>query len=233
MVSDSNDSGVIQKRIVQNLYENEIIICDVSGKNPNVMFELGMRLAFDKPAVVIKDDQTSYSFDTSPIEHLSYPRDLRHGQIEEFKKKLAEKVTNTFNSFSDDPNYTTFLGHFGSYKVASVPSETLAEQGYLIKAIDEIKSDLSTIKTSSNNPGVMLNNMLEQVSVNTICAKGSAEELNEFNEALLNTKLFTSIGQRHINKGHWHLNTTPSPKENEDKIREVAKETGVRINWIG
>ena len=77
LVSYADDVGIIQKRIIQNLYENPIVVCDVSGKNPNVMFELGMRLAFDKPTIIIKDDKTSYSFDTSPIEHLEYPRDLR------------------------------------------------------------------------------------------------------------------------------------------------------------
>jgi hypothetical protein len=42
------------------------------------MFELGMRLAFDKPTIVIKDDVTKFNFDTSPIKHLQYRRDLRY-----------------------------------------------------------------------------------------------------------------------------------------------------------
>src|SRR5688500_38836 len=46
LVSESDDVGIIQKRIIRNLYENPIVVCDVSGKNPNVMFELGIRLAF-------------------------------------------------------------------------------------------------------------------------------------------------------------------------------------------
>jgi hypothetical protein len=33
-------------------------LCDVSGKNANVMFELGLRLAFDNPTIIIKDDKT-------------------------------------------------------------------------------------------------------------------------------------------------------------------------------
>jgi hypothetical protein len=81
IVSNADNVGIIQKRIIQNLYKNPIVVCDVSGKNPNVMFELGMRLAFDKPTIIVKDDKTSYSFDTSPIEHLSYPRDLRFAKI--------------------------------------------------------------------------------------------------------------------------------------------------------
>ena len=32
LVSDSDDVGVIQKRIIQNIYNNPIVVCDVSGK---------------------------------------------------------------------------------------------------------------------------------------------------------------------------------------------------------
>ncbi len=55
-----------------------IVVCDISARNANVMFELGMRLAFDKPTVIIKDERTPYSFDISSIEHLDYPSDLRY-----------------------------------------------------------------------------------------------------------------------------------------------------------
>lgn len=102
LVSNADDVGIIQKRIIQNLYENPVVVCDVSGKNPNVMFELGLRLAFDKPTIIIKDDKTSYSFDTSPIEHLEYPRDLRFGRIVEFKEKLAEKIQATHEKSIND-----------------------------------------------------------------------------------------------------------------------------------
>lgn len=104
LVSDSDDSGIIQKRIIDNLYSNPMVICDVSGKNPNVMFELGMRLTFDKPTIIIKDDKTDYSFDTSPVEHLKYPRDLRYHDIIKFKDTLTDKIKGTYKASSDDPN---------------------------------------------------------------------------------------------------------------------------------
>ena len=63
LVSDAEDIGIIQTRIVQNLYDKDIIVCDVSCKNANVMFELGMRLAFDKPTIIVMDNMTKYSFD--------------------------------------------------------------------------------------------------------------------------------------------------------------------------
>ncbi len=137
LVSNSEDIGVIQKRIVQNLYENPILVCDVSGKNPNVMFELGMRLAFDKPTIIIKDNKTSYSFDTSPIEHLEYPRDLRFSKIVEFKEKLTEKIKKTHEKASKSDDYSTFLKHFGSFKVAKIDTEEVTKEDLIM---DEIKS---------------------------------------------------------------------------------------------
>ena len=58
LVSETPFAGIIQGNIVEHLFDDDIVICDVSAENPNVMLELGMRLAFDKPVVVIKDDVT-------------------------------------------------------------------------------------------------------------------------------------------------------------------------------
>ena len=78
LVSDDIEIGIIQKRIVQNVYDNPIIVCDISARNPNVVLELGMRLACDRPVIVVKEDKTNYSFDSSPIEHVTYPRVRTH-----------------------------------------------------------------------------------------------------------------------------------------------------------
>ena len=139
LVSDADDVGVIQKRIIQNIYDNPIVVCDVSCKNPNVMFELGMRLAFDKPTIIIKDDKTSYTFDTSNIEHLEYPRDLRFNKIIEFKEKLKDKILATIKASSENKNYTTFLGHFGKFNVANIETKDISKEDYIIEELNELK----------------------------------------------------------------------------------------------
>lgn len=139
LVSYADDVGIIQKRIIQNLYENPIVVCDVSGKNPNVMFELGIRLAFDKPTIIVKDNETSYSFDTSPIEHLEYPRDLRFTKIVEFKGALQEKVQATLKKSKEDKNYTTFLKHFGTFTVAKLDTKEVSKEDFIIEELKELK----------------------------------------------------------------------------------------------
>lgn len=153
IVSNAIDSGVIQKRIVQNLYGNPLVVCDVSGKNPNVMFELGMRLAFDKPTVIVKDDATDYSFDTSLIEHLEYPRDLRFSKIIQFKKDLAEKLKATRKA-SDSPEYSTFLKHFGELQVASIGNKEVSEKEYFVEQLRDIRQLLESMRMQSRVPRV-------------------------------------------------------------------------------
>lgn len=151
LVSDADDSGIIQKRIIHNLYSNEIVICDVSAKNPNVMFELGMRLAFDKPTIIIKDDKTEYTFDTSIIEHLTYPRDLRFNKILAFKEALKKKIIATYDKSVKDPSYTTFLKHFGEYKVAHLTEKEVSSEKYIVSAIDELRHEMLLLRRSQKN----------------------------------------------------------------------------------
>jgi hypothetical protein len=142
IVSDADDVGIIQKRIIQNIYENPIIVCDVSGKNPNVMFELGLRLAFDKPAIIVKDDKTTYSFDTAPIEHIDYPRDLRFSRIVEFKEELSEKIKGTYNKATTDQNYTPFLKHFGTFTPAKIDIKDLSQQDIVLEEIRTLRQSI-------------------------------------------------------------------------------------------
>lgn len=161
LVSDSNEIGIIQKRIVQNLYDNDVVICDVSAKNPNVMFELGMRLAFDKPAIIIKDDKTNYSFDTSPIEHVQYPRDLHYHAIQAFKVKLRDKVRATHEA-SKSAEYTTFLKHFGQFVVAKLDEKPVGKDEYLLAAISELQQEVRSLaKTTRSRESVPTSRLAE------------------------------------------------------------------------
>ncbi len=147
LVSTGADIGVIQGRIVQNLYDNPIVVCDVSGKNPNVMFELGMRLAFDKPVIIVKDDATSYSFDTSPIEHLEYRRDLRYQNAVEFQKLLAQRIKATVERSREDDQYSPFLKHFGKFTVAKLNTQEVSSNEYLMKKMDDLQREVSSISS--------------------------------------------------------------------------------------
>lgn len=146
LVSDADDVGVIQKRIVQNIYSSDVIVCDVSGKNPNVMFELGMRLAFDKPTVIIKDDKTDYAFDTGIIEHIAYPRDLRFSKVVTFKTALAEKVLATYRAAASNPDHSTFLKNFGKFQVANLKESMVPADKMVLEMLGELQSEMARLR---------------------------------------------------------------------------------------
>lgn len=177
LVSNADDVGIIHKRIIQNLYDNPVVVCDVSGKNPNVMFELGMRLAFDKPTIIVKDDKTSYSFDTSAIEHLEYPRDLRFSRIIEFKEKLTEKIKATHEKATSDSSYTTFLKHFGEFTVAKLDKKEVPGQEYIIDELRNLRVamrrlELNQSPRGSYSPRARRPRVIGDIDV---CMNGSSE----------------------------------------------------------
>lgn len=160
LVSTGGDVAIIQKRIIQNLYEDTIIVCDVSSRNTNVMLELGMRLAFNKPVVIAKDDATVYPFDTAPIEYVEYPHDLRYGKINEFKKALGDKVSATYQATKSGV-YTPFLKHYGEFTVATLDQKEVSGQQY---AIEELKDVLiSSIQASERNQRAALAKAMNDV----------------------------------------------------------------------
>jgi hypothetical protein len=148
LVSNSNEIGIIQNNIVNNLYDNPIVVCDVSCKNPNVMFELGMRLAFDMPTIIVKDDKTTYSFDTSPIEHLEYPRDLHFFQIKAFEENLSKKIRATIAKAKQDSSYSPFLKHFGKFRIAKIDDKEITSQEFVINTLNELDRKIEALYES-------------------------------------------------------------------------------------
>jgi len=151
IVSDSEDSTIIHKSIINNIYNDSIVVCDVSGKNPNVMFELGMRLAFDKPVVIVKDDKTGYSFDTSNIQHLGYRKDLRHNTVENFIKELATKIKATHEAPSKK-EYQSFLSHFGKFEIAKIENTSILGSDALQKILEKVDFLQDQMSNMTNIP---------------------------------------------------------------------------------
>lgn len=182
IVSESDAIGVIHGRIVKNLYDVDLVVCDVSGKNPNVMFELGLRLAFDKPTIVIKDDITSYSFDTSPIEHIPYPRDLRYGLMVEFKAKLASKAVATVNA-PNDPDYKSFLQHFGPIRVPKLEHQEVPAEQYIIDEIRDIKAAVQQLTNGMHHgvPIAPIKNRVVRLDGSTVIEKTKRVNIDGIN----------------------------------------------------
>ena len=145
LVSESEDTGIIHANIVQNLYDDSIVVCDVSCKNANVMFELGLRLAFDKPTIIVKDDKTDYSFDTSPIKHIPYRADLRFDNVREFQETVSKAIAATVEKKKSHPDYSPFLKHFHRIKITELQTEEVGSQQFIIEQMTTLQSEIAKL----------------------------------------------------------------------------------------
>lgn len=151
LVSNSDESHIIHNTIMGNVYSNEIVVCDVSGKNPNVMFELGLRIAFGKPIIIIKDEKTKYSFDTGNIEHIEYHSGLSYNSVDKFQSRLKEKIISTYESSIKD-NYVPLIKQFGNFKLEELPTQKISTEKYLMQINtlnEQILSEIRKIKYSN------------------------------------------------------------------------------------
>ncbi|MEH6649968.1 MAG: hypothetical protein V7707_08100 [Motiliproteus sp.] len=239
LVSNSDEVGIIHKRIIQNLYDNPIVVCDVSCKNPNVMFELGLRLAFDKPTIIIKDSETSYSFDTSSIEHLEYPRDLRFTQIVEFKKLLTEKIQATYRKSTEDPNYTTFLKHFGEFKIAKIDQKEVSGQEFIIDELKNIKKSIRDFEKNTHNEKNRLSHHFRKLydfdldisNIDDKQAKSIFDQILKtpnIQDVVLET---TSPGTHHISANIKDINNHKYTMSKVEKILSIVKNGFYTISY--
>lgn len=61
--ANKDGSDVIQSTIINELMDADLVIADMTDHNPNVMFELGLRMSQEKPIAIIKTSDTGRIFD--------------------------------------------------------------------------------------------------------------------------------------------------------------------------
>ena len=66
-VDEKKSSNMIQVSIIDEIISAPMAICDLSTRNPNVLFELGIRQAFDLPVVLVQEENTPRIFDIANI----------------------------------------------------------------------------------------------------------------------------------------------------------------------
>lgn len=104
-------SGEITEQIFRHLYEDDVVIADVSGGNRNVMYELGLRHTRDLLTIQI-GEYGQLPFDLAAIRTIMFSRSDR-GLIDA-RKSLAEALRIGLAEGSDGVTATRIWGENGS-----------------------------------------------------------------------------------------------------------------------
>jgi hypothetical protein len=106
---DVKQANLIHLDILKRIVEAPMAICDLSSRNPNVLFELGIRQAFDKPVVLIQEKGTPKIFDISPLRTYEYSKEMKYHEVLEFQSLLSEAITATANVQDDAENINSIV----------------------------------------------------------------------------------------------------------------------------
>jgi len=127
--------------IVHDIWEYtqkaSVILADLSGKNPNVFYELGLAHAIAKPAILITESIDDVPFDLRALRVLEYDKnEPRWGE------NLQERITNAINEISSSP-LQSVLPAFLSVSHTSKP-KTVSESE---KSVLELKRDIDLLRS--------------------------------------------------------------------------------------
>jgi nucleoside 2-deoxyribosyltransferase len=56
--------GRITNQVVRHIVESDVVIADLTGRNANVYYELGIAHSFNRPVILLVDDPDMLVFDT-------------------------------------------------------------------------------------------------------------------------------------------------------------------------
>lgn len=86
-----DDEGLITNQIIEHLLEDDLVVADLTGLNPNVFYEIAVRHAARKPIVHLITKGQAIPFDVANMRAVQYALD-DPDVLEEAQEELGRKV---------------------------------------------------------------------------------------------------------------------------------------------
>lgn len=103
-------SDIIQSTIMNELITADLVIADLTEHNPNVLFELGVRMALEKPTALIRAKGTTAIFDVDNLLRVfDYDPNLWKSTVELDVPKLTLHIKGTWDSRDSTKSYMKLL----------------------------------------------------------------------------------------------------------------------------
>lgn len=115
------ESNLIHLDILKKLLSCEMAVCDLSSQNPNVLFELALRQAFDKPVALIQEEDSKPIFDIAPLRFTKYRKALLYREVIEDQKRVADAISETSSAFAEKRGVNSIVKLLALSESAQLP----------------------------------------------------------------------------------------------------------------
>jgi hypothetical protein len=146
--------GIVTVHVIQHLIEDELVIADISDRNPNVFYELAIRHAIRKPFIQIIEDGQTIPFNIQDIQTVIYDTtnvNRIKSAVQMIQKQLiwysaGGKVTSPVTVAIDALIGTRTLAQFSELmqKVADLDN-SIAQTAGLKNTLEEMRAQLQVV----------------------------------------------------------------------------------------
>lgn len=137
--------GSITNQVIDCILNYDLVIANLSGLNPNVMYELAVRHATRKPLISIAEKSTKLPFDISDERTIFFTNDM--AGCEELKPKLSETIKKAMEDKEpDNPIYRVAKENLMKQQI-----KTGDVQEYILNRLDRIETSINSVKQSRLN----------------------------------------------------------------------------------
>jgi nucleoside 2-deoxyribosyltransferase len=166
-------SGQIIMHIIEQLHSADIVIADLSGRNANVFYELGVRHALGKKTILITDDLENIPFDLRGLRAIDYKFDPVC--LVAFRNKLIERLRHQLTEANEEDNpVSDFLLRSELQRIKTketVPGYDVI--AHLTSKIDELKK---SFESQADDTRRLVEQIVSQKPQQIIAAEGKQLE---------------------------------------------------------
>lgn len=143
---DILNTNYIAIDIIKRIINCDMALCDLSARNPNVFYELGIRQSFNLPVTLMRDSLTKRAFDIQGFRDIEYDESLRIDNVEATRKLITETLINTYKEAGTEINSLVSLLGIHSAKVTS-NVEISKDTEILLNTLNNFGARLGKIET--------------------------------------------------------------------------------------
>ncbi len=144
---DGGGSQNIQIDIIKKIIEAPMALCDLSTRNPNVLFELGIRQAFDLPVALIQEIGTERIFDIQTFNTGEYRSARIYDEVMQDRENITNLIKTTYEKHNKGEGINSIIRLLPIDKAKlsgkSVGSEELIK--IMFNQMNILSKDISTI----------------------------------------------------------------------------------------
>lgn len=142
-----NKSGNINKQVITRLIDYELVIANLTGLNPNVMYELAIRHAKRKPVVSLAIKGTNLPFDIHAERTLMYVNDM--AGVEDLKPRLYEAIEAAIDE--EDPDNPVYDAITDNIMKEVIERDGTEKDKILFEQLEDLRQDIRDLRNNGTN----------------------------------------------------------------------------------